>query len=190
MTTIAVSPGIAPLQSQAPLQSGRYYFVPSGPQTGTNGGLGNAVMRTVSAYIPNAVTLARIGAEVTIVGDAGCTYRLGIYSDDGTGRPGARLLDAGTIAGDSVAVQEIVISQAIGAGIFHFVGVVQGVTVTQPTLRTMNAVLLPSDVGTATPSAGLGAGGYLQGGVVGALPATFTVTVGAATFPRIFVKVA
>lgn len=192
MTTIAVSPGIQTLQAQAAWQAGRYYFVPNVNVTATSATLGTAAMWGIPFYIPNVVTLVRIGSDIAGAGDVGSKLRLGLYSDDGTGRPGNLLLDAGTIAGDSVAVQEITISQAVGAGICWAAAAVQIVTVTQPTVRTQGAgALAGMDAGTATPAAGALSGAVSVAGVAGAFPATF----GAPTFrgaaaPRLFVRVA
>lgn len=192
MTTIAVSPGIAPLFAQPPWQSGRYYSPGRGASLSTSVILGNGSMRAYPAYVPNAVTLSRIGSEITGAGDAGSKLRLGIYTDDGTGRPGSLVIDAGTIAGDSVAVQEITISQALGSGVFWFVAVVQIVTVTQPTVRTTQPPSGWGDVGVAAPGAGQEDRMFaFAAGVTGALPASYTPTAntggGAAA---IFVKVA
>lgn len=176
-----------------PLQSGDYYFVPS------VAGLGAATpsadnLRCVSEYIPNAVTLDRIGAEITIVGDAGSTYRLCIYGDDGVGEPGALVVDAGAIAGDSATVQELTISTALNPGVYHFCGVAQNVTATQPTIRALatasSGMRVPKSAGTVIPTAGLAIAGYSQGSVSGECPANFTANPSISGLsPRIFVRV-
>lgn len=178
--------------AQPPWQSGDYYFVPATAGLGAvTPGADN--LRCVSEYVPGAVTLTRIGAEVTIVGDAGSTYRLCVYADDGVGEPGVLVVDAGTIAGDSATVQEITISTALNPGWHHFCGAAQNVTATQPTIRTMataSAGAAVRSVGTVMPSAALAVAGYSQGGVSGACPATFTADPSLSGLnPRIFVKV-
>lgn len=182
----------SPLQVQAPWQTGRYYWVPPVVGTATSSTLGNGSLYAAPFTVPNGVTLVRIGGEITIVGDAGCTVRLGIYNDDGTGRPGTRVIDAGTIAGDSVAVQEIVISQALGPGAFWACGAVQGVTVTQPTVRVLpTGWTNQKDAGTVIPTAGSTGFAWINNAVTGALPASFgTPTNLGAGMPRIFVRVA
>lgn len=192
MATIAVSGNAqsAPLLASAPFQSGRYYFAPNATLAATSATLGNGSLRVMPFYLPNAVTLSRIGAEVTAAGDAGSTIRLGIYADDGTGRPGNRVIDAGTIAADSATVQEIVIALALAAGIYWIGGAVQGVTVTQPTVRTSSTMVLGVDAGTVIPAAGNTDAAMIVGGVTAALPASFGAAAPAGSSPRCFVKVA
>ena len=61
-----------------------------------------------------AMTITRLGIEVTSAGGAGSVVRLGIYADS-SGLPGSLVLDAGTINGTSATYQEITISQALSA---------------------------------------------------------------------------
>jgi hypothetical protein len=61
-----------------------------------------------------AMTITRLGVEVTSAGGAGSVVRLGIYADS-SGLPGSLVLDAGTINGASATYQEITISQALSA---------------------------------------------------------------------------
>ena len=94
------------------LKSGLYYHTLQ-PQSGTATATPTAgVLYVAPFFVPSAVTLIRIGAEVTTGGSAGAVVRLGIWSDTGSGYPGALVLDAGTIDGTSATVQEITISQA------------------------------------------------------------------------------
>lgn len=58
-------------------------------------------------HVSRGVNIDKIGIEVTGAGTAGSVIRLGVYADDGTGKPGALLLDAGTVTGDSNAVKTI-----------------------------------------------------------------------------------
>jgi hypothetical protein len=178
---------------QGSLASGQYYHPVSAGSSGTSSTLANGSLRVAPFFVPNSVTLSRIGAEITSAGDAGCKLRLGIYADDGTGYPGALVLDAGTIAGDSVAVQEITISQALSPGLYWIGGAVQLVTVTQPTVRTTGTWTPPVSIraGTTIPSAGASMIGYVHGSVSGALPSSFTATVApAGSTPRTLIKVA
>lgn len=175
------------------LASGNYYFPWSSMSVGTSAALGNGTLRVAPWWVPNACTLSRIGAEVTVVGDAGSTVRLGIYADSGQGVPGARVLDAGTIAGDSATVQEITISQALTPGLYWIGAAVQGVTTTQPTVRTgLNTPQQNVYAGPTIPAAGAAIGSAVMTGVTGALPANFAAVPSApsAGIPRLFVKVA
>jgi hypothetical protein len=181
--------------SASRLVSGRYYCVGTATQSATSATHGVGTFRAWPWVVPHDVTLSRIGAEITSAGDVGSTVRLGIYADDGSGYPGALVLDAGTIAGDSATVQEIVVSQFLPAGLYFLGAVVQGVTTTQPTIRTnngtMNSPLLNAAIGTSAPSAGYSVGSYALFSVAGALPVTFTGAVSSAGIgARMHVKVA
>lgn len=93
-------------------------------------------------YIPVDCTIDRIAASVT-TGASGSTITLGIYNDDGTGKPGTLVLDAGTIDGNSATAQEITISQALTGGLRYWLAaLVAGGT---PTVRIDR-----DDIGTGT----------------------------------------
>jgi hypothetical protein len=174
--------------AMTPLVTGRYYRVPNG-SVSTSAALGNGTLRVVRKYIPTSTTITRIGAEVTVIGDVGSKFRIGIYADS-SGRPGALVLDAGQINGDSATVQEITISQALTPGWYWFGGVVQSVVTTQPTVRVLATPYEPlvHDLGTSILSAGLTSLGASVGGVTGALPNPFGTVGTAGNVPSIFVK--
>lgn len=167
---------LAPSLNWGYLASGNYYFAAghSNPNTGT---LGTGNLRLAPWFVPNPIVLARLGAEVTTVGDAGSKFRLGVYADNGYSYPGALLLDAGTIAGDSGTIQEVVVSLALQPGLYWLGGATQVVSVTQPTMRTVGAVPGNLTVPIAlfsTPGTGATGQGYVQSSVTGALPAQFS----------------
>lgn len=168
---------------------GRYYFCPNTNSLSTSATLGNSTLRALAFYVPNTVSITKIGAEITSAGEAGSKLRLGIYSDDGTGRPGSLLVDAGQIAGDSATVQEITLATplSIGPGWYWAAGAVQSAPSSQPTVRIASILSAPTDVGTSIPSAGLGTYGWGATSISGAFPSTLTVTP-VSTAPRIFVK--
>jgi len=174
--------------------SGHYYIATTPGGSSTSAVLGVGTLRVTPVYIPTAVTITKLGAEVTSAGEAGSKVRLGIYADNGNGYPGSLLLDAGTINGDSATVQEITVSQALTPGLYWFGGAVQVVSTTQPTVRTQGSVPnvpLAFTFGSTIPGAGASICGYTQTGVTGAFPSTFTTTVNVATtHPRLFFKVA
>lgn len=122
----------------------------------------NQQARAFPLWIPNAVTLDRIGVEVTGAGESGSVIRLGIWDDDGTGTfPGAMLLDAGTVAGDGTpAFKELTISQPVDNQQIWLVACVQSASTTPPTLRTVSS---PS--GMVVPTAA--GGGLVSGNAVG-----------------------
>lgn len=126
-------------------------------------------------YVPAGAMLDRLGVDVTIAGTAGAVVRLGVYTDDGNGRPDALLLDAGTVAATAVGQPLIDLSAAPfafpAAGLFWIGGAVQGGAGTRPTVRRGVSMGVPVSGTTAAQTAGTPAG-YTLGGVGGALPAS------------------
>jgi hypothetical protein len=103
------------------------YYAPCGP---TNGAVTRpaAWMTFVPVILAKGATFDRMAVEFNGVAAAGSLIRLGIYAEDATpGRPGALILDAGTIAGDvSAGEKTIVINQALPAGVSWLAAAVQG----------------------------------------------------------------
>jgi len=173
------------------------YLYPLAPTaTATSNALGNDVFRAAPALLP-AISITKVGAEVTVAGSTGCTVRLGIYADNGNYAPGSLILDAGTIPGDAVGVAEITLGSTavLPAGYYWLGAVVQGTPATQPTLRTLSGNNVPPGfilgAGTSTPSAGQSMVGVGQVSVTGALPATLPSPGGSGAAPvRLFLKLA
>ena len=131
------------------------------------------LMYAYPILVGETTTFTRIGTEITTGGAGGTVVRLGIY-DSVDGVPTNLILDAGTIAADSVAEQEITISQQLTPGVYflvHFSNGTPQVRVSQlsakmayfgstahnlaPTsgyTRSLTYTTLPSTFGTATDS--------------------------------------
>lgn len=122
-------------------------------------------------YVARAATLTRIGCRVTTAGSTGALQRLVIYSDNGDGRPGDLLLDAGTIDATTTGAKEITISQAITPGLYWLGAVPQGATSTIRTRRDIG-LMGHTDLDTVLQNDLVG---YTQSSVSGAAPASFTV---------------
>jgi hypothetical protein len=182
------------LRAVSPAVRSGFYYYPAGQNSITTlATLGVGTLRIAPAVIPRAITIDRLGAEITAVGEAGSKLRIGIYADDGTGKPGSLLLDAGQINGDSATVQEITVNQTLNPGIYWFGAVVQAVTTTQPTVRIIANWTPPILMGISTslPGAGATVLGLSMSGVTGALPGTFSTTPGSsASIPRLFYRIA
>ena len=174
--------------AQMPWAAGFTYQTPIPSAINAAATLGIGTLRCAPFRVPNSVTLTKIGAEVTVVGDAGSKVRLGIYKNSAN-LPSTLVLDAGTIAGDNATAQSITISQALTPDWYWACGVVQNVTTTQPTVRT--AVPL-------TPAPGMTTGSFssssiqtpiaVQTSVTGALPSTFTGAVSSTNAFRMWVS--
>lgn len=174
------------------LVTGNYYFTASPSAVSTSATLGNGSLRLAPWVVPNAVTVVRVGTDIATAGEAGSKFRIGIYADNGGGYPGALVVDAGQINGDSNTAQELTVSTALTAGLYWIGGAVQSAPTTQPAVRiaSSNVALIAVTTGTSMPAAAAATSGFLQTSVSGALPDPFTATPAAANLvPRIFVKV-
>lgn len=168
-------------------RTGEYWSLPAGR---TAAALGAGTMYTHAIWVPTACAIDRIGSEVTIAA-ASSTITLGVYADDGQGRPtGTPLLDAGTIDGNSATAQEKTVYLALQAGtVYHLAALCAGGT---PTLRTYTALtsFLGRAATLATATAVAVRIGYSQAAVVGtALPTIATLALQTTT-PVIAVRMA
>ena len=146
-------------------------------------------LRASPFFVPVQTNFDRIAAEVTVA-VAATTVRLGVYADDGRGLPGALLLDAGTINGNSATVQAITINLNLSPGRYWLCAVSQGGA---PTLRVNGTgggiPGLPEGFGaTWVPSAALT--GFGMSPVAGALPATFVAATTPGAMPRVGLRIA
>lgn len=183
----------AALPFQLPYKTGKdaYSFPQMNQSLGTSNGNGNGTLRLAPCLVRNAITISRVGAEVTVVGEAGSKLRLGLYADDGAGYPGALIQDFGTIAGDSATVQEITLGTplAITPGLYWLGAANQLAPTTQPTVRVINGTI-PGLLLQSIPAAGGIVSGYAMTGQTGALTGPFTTTVALSNVtPRLFWRV-
>lgn len=184
-------PGNLPVPVSA-VTAGRYMFPVSPGTSSTTATLGVGTVRVTAFYNPAPISIDRLGAEITTIGEAGSKLRLGIWLDNGNAYPGALLLDGGVIAGDSATVQDLTVSALLPSGLIWIGGAVQVVVTTQPTVRITNAVTPPVFcVGaTTTPTANLQPIGYSQASVTGAFGATFSSTVATTgSAPRCHIRI-
>jgi rubredoxin len=172
-------------------QSARYAHPICPHDQSTSATLTNGTLRLAPWVVPFPMTIDRLGAKITSAGEAGAKLRLGIYSDTGNTYPGALLLDAGQINGDSATVQELTVSQVLAAGLYWIGGAVQAVVTTQPTVEITNdwTPPVPLLLTTSAPAVAATSVGYAQTSVTGALPANFTSTVTATgSAPRLHIR--
>lgn len=173
------------------LKSGLYY--PTSGHTASNTPTLDE-LRLVLFPVAKTVTVDRIGVWCQ-AGLALSEFRLGIYRDDGNGYPGARVLDAGTVAMTSQGFKEITISQELTPDLYWIGGAGQ-VAVATMTMSTGSVAavalafpLMPL-VSAPTAATSIG-GGFVETGVSGALPANFTTTKANITaLPRVFLRAA
>lgn len=154
-----------------PLRTGIYLSSPCTVSTGT---YSNGVLYASPLWLATPRVLDRLAMEVTVVGAAGALYRLGLYSDDGVGRPNKLLADGGTVAADvGTGAKEVTINVTLGAGLYWMVAVLQGAPASAPTVRQNNGVVDGVAASVALDAAQGNVSGYnLGSGITGALPAT------------------
>jgi hypothetical protein len=154
--------------------SGRYYMNwASG--VGAAATFGVNTLYAVPFFSRSPFTADRIGFFQNSNAAATSVARIGIYNDSGSCVPGALLLDAGTIAIDSggAVAKEITISQALSAGLYWLVFVVQ---VTGTASIFANGPSGGFFYGGGTAGATSNMDGFSVSGVTGALPGSFGTT--------------
>jgi hypothetical protein len=183
-TDLDVAPAVA---------AGQYHYLTSTAAAGTSGSLGNGTLRLAPRVITRTTSWDRLGADIGTAGEAGSKLRLGVYADTGAGLPGALVLDAGQINGDSATVQELTVALTLAPGIWWFGAAVQSAPTTQPSVRTASnwSPPIPIRTGSSLPVAAGTVIGYSETGVTGALPANFNASpTSTGTVPRLLARAA
>lgn len=157
-------------------------FFPQSAATSTSATLGNGTLRVSPIVVPNDVVISHLGIDVAIAGEAGSTFRVGIYEDSTSfaGYPGALLIEAAAVVdGTSATVQEVACAISLDGNRLYWIGgAVQNAPTTQPSIRTISAAGAPGGlVAGSAPAANASMLGYQHTSVSGALPATFQSTV-------------
>lgn len=157
--------------------------------------LGDGLLRVQPWYVPCQLTLQNFAFEVTATGDATATFDGVIYSDN-NGIPG-NLIASASGAATTVGVISVPMAVTLTPGWYWVGGVLQGVTVNQPTFRcifTLGAISgYLALYGMTLPAVG-GAlqGGCQASGVTGAIPSPWpnNPPSGANAVPRMFFQCA
>lgn len=84
-------------------------------------------------FVQTPITIDRIACEVTTAAAAGKLIRMGIYNADTNWQPTSLVLDAGTVAADTLGVKAITINQALPVGRYLLVSNTDGA----PSLRML-----------------------------------------------------
>jgi hypothetical protein len=120
--------------------------------------------------VPSGITIDRIAVYVSTAGGAATVIRLGIRNDDAAGLPGTLLVDAGTVAGDSVGNKVITgLSAVTTSGRVWVTSTSQTVTAPAPIIFGLEA---SGDIDIPDPNMSALRTALLRTGVSGALPAT------------------
>lgn len=162
---------------------------------GSSAALGTGSLRLSPMLVPNQLTISHLGCDISVVGDAGSTFVMAVYGNTSfSGRPfPGSLLGQATGLGDSATVQEIAFGTplTLAAGLYWCGGVVQNVTVTQPTVRTLSSAGMLGLMSGSILSANGQILGFSQTGVTSTLPASFTQSLtSAGLIPRLHFRLA
>lgn len=146
----------------------------------------------VPLWVPGSMSVTEIGVEVAVAGGAGSVIRLGIYDSTSAtnGRPGALIVDAGTVDATSIGVKTAAISETL-SGLVWLAAVTQGggsPTVQIYRVQGANRVY-PRGFAAGTFRATSGAVRMgATGSVTGALPSTGSFTAVTTTGPFLGVR--
>jgi hypothetical protein len=154
-----------------------YWLTATGSRTNFGGSVQDTIYG-VPFYIPGLCVATAMGCEVvTSAGGASSVTRLGIYAN-GEGRPGALILDAGTVATNTTGAKSITGLYAPLRPGWYWLVIAAQVGAVTPTFRSINT--LNSVYSVPTTSAPTGANPTTTGvsatGVSGALPFQFPTT--------------
>jgi hypothetical protein len=162
-----------------------YYYVGAPMSAGSNGTITTNRLYAIPFFVGSSTSFDRIA--IISIAVANSSVRLGIYADS-NGKPGALILDAGTVATTSTANATITINQTL-SGLVWLVAVSQGASATS--CARMN-ILLNSFVGSTDPLNLFTGTYYYQDSISGALPdpwgATATAGITANTAPMIYLR--
>lgn len=164
--------GLAPASSRGdttflslrPHTIGAYVRTPGAASTGA-GSLDQLYLTPV--YLYAGESFDRIACETTAAGGAGAVARLGVYADDGTGKPGPLIFDSGTVATDPAAsIRPIVIAWTVPVSGLYWIAVNTGGNANSGTFRQVTGESLLSDRATSLQSSyGYGIGNVVANGL-------------------------
>lgn len=159
-------------QGQPGVQASTQFYASTGGHSSAAATDGTVTATPI--WLGGGKTFTSMGVSVTVAGATGSVIRLGVYAD-ANGTPGARVLDAGTVASDTTGVKTVTVSWAPVAGRYWLAGAAQG-GVAAPTTVTL-ASTYTTDLGVGSMANLLLTAprvGCTMTGVAGALPASFT----------------
>jgi hypothetical protein len=151
----------------------RYTAMDQAVALGTAGvGAAANALRVLPFIPPMDITADRICCNCTTLYSGG-KIRLGIYADNGSLYPGARLIDSGDIACDAAGFKDVTISQALAGGTLYWIGyVVNGITTLA--FSKIAAGTTPSIMGVSAANPPVVGMGWTVAHTYGALPNPYT----------------
>lgn len=150
--------------------------------------IANNTATFVPIDIPVGFTADRIGLNITGAGaGAGPVIRLGIFDSGTDGRPGALLVDGGTIDASTTGNKTVTISQALPAGRVWVCAVAQASATTAPTVSVLRGAM-PGVAWIGSAPVTNGGAAFQATGTSGALASNPTLTGTAGDAPLLYVR--
>lgn len=137
----------------------------------------NSLIAFSPLLLAGTASFDQIGLRVQTAGTTGTLIRLGVYSSGPDGAPLTRLIDAGTVTGDSTGTKAITIpALTLTAGLCWVAVVQQAVFTTAPSIDQGNSVVLHlAQSGSQTSLTTANSGSYVSAVQwTGALPASMS----------------
>lgn len=122
-------------------------------------------------WVGMAHTFRAFGLQVTAAATGTGIAELGIYADNGSGYPGALVVDGGYVVTTAIATPTVAKAFTLSVGLYWVVANFSGATVAPLVTRIANDYSLVTGAITAGGQGGWG--GYEVTGVAAGLPNTF-----------------
>lgn len=172
--------------------SGQNYLALTSQGTTTSNSLGINTLRVGPWAVCAPLSISVLWCDYSAAGDAGSTFRIGIWAADlAGGLPGTLVYDAGTVSvAGTPGAAEVAVSPSLSLqpGMYFIGGALQGGS-SQATMRTVNyAVGQGGPLGTSSV-ANAGQFGFTKGSISGAFSNLSSPTY-TSNVPRIGFKVA
>lgn len=170
-TTAFVTPQVAPLASPYITGGAFYYYTARGIATPASAGFqwpGDQNTVVSPWYVPYPITISNAGLEMKTgaTGGGSPTLHMMIYSDNGSGYPGALFCDIGAVASDGTAsivyitggvtkfTTPNVAQLPVPAGLYWIGARSNGVAVNQPYVYGVAGANINIPIGTSAPTTG------------------------------------
>lgn len=126
-------------------------------------------LKLAPIIIPKRMTIDQFAIEV-VSGVATSLFRIGFYADTGEGYPGARLFESSALDTSTTGSKTAAASLTVNPGTYWIGGVTQTAAAQVRTIAYSEHMIGVGSLDAVNYDC------YLEGGVSGALPATFTST--------------
>lgn len=136
----------------------------------------------VTPMVAPAQSWVGLACQVTTAGAAGAVARLGIYDDDGSGRPGTLIADVGTVDTTTTGLKLATGAFQTSGGLVWVVLVAQGAT------ATYQGIGDPLDGSSWYGALHIRHNAYRAAAVAGALPTTLSLPEGADRVPIVALR--